>query len=236
MVPTQHYLCGGVATGLLGETNIPGLYAAGEVAYTGLHGANRLASNSLLEGLVFACRAVQASAAHADYAARHCGGALRTAAEGADFRGSRSPMAADTQLCAWAADKRAALQEIMWNACGIVRRSDVMQSALMDVAQLYVEVRQLQKQLGVCTEVVELSNLVTVGELVLSSALSRKESRGLHYCVDYPQSSDAELHPTVIDRQLKQRLDLGPIKRKLMQQEAYWSLPASFRKSKVEGK
>ena len=112
----------------------------------------------------------------------------------------------------------------MWHACGIVRRRDAMHSALMEVAQLYVEVQQMRKQVGVSTELVELVNLATVGELVLSSALARKESRGLHYCLDYPQTSDDELRPTVIDRELKQRMDLNPIKRRLRAQEATWEL------------
>ncbi|KAL4441044.1 hypothetical protein ABPG77_010475 [Micractinium sp. CCAP 211/92] len=208
VVPAQHYLCGGVQTGLLGETRVQGLYACGEVACSGLHGANRLASNSLLEGLVFANRAVGPSVAHAEHALRCAGGALRAAAASADFSGARAPRPLSPAAAAWVAAKRGQLQELMWGAAGIVRRQADMKAALREIAQLYVETRALAQSYGVNTDLVELRNLVTVGELIMSSALQRRESRGLHSCVEYPEAVPQQAVPTVISTPAKKRLKL----------------------------
>lgn len=200
VVPAQHYLCGGVQTGLLGETRVMGLYACGEVACSGLHGANRLASNSLLEGLVFANRAVGPSVAHAEHARRAAAGALRSAAGSADFSGTAAPRPLPASAAAWVADKRRELTGLMWSAAGIVRRQADMKAALQSISQLHVEVKALCQSYGVNTELVELRNLVTVGELIMSSALQRRESRGGHYCQDYPQEVMQECRATVISK------------------------------------
>lgn len=122
VVPVQHYTCGGVSTGLLGETSVQGLYACGEVACSGLHGANRLASNSLLEGLVFAERAVNPSVAHAEYAQRNCGRQLQYAVTNADFSGARAARDLNNPLAEWVTTRRQELRDVMWRCCGIVRR------------------------------------------------------------------------------------------------------------------
>lgn len=210
--PAQHYMCGGVQAGLHGETTIPGLFACGEVACSGLHGANRLASNSLLEGLVFGSRSVAKSTQHAQFIAATAPGALRAAAEGANFTGPRAPRALSQAASAWVAAKRNELTKVMWNSAGIVRHQAKIQAALQDVAEIYLEIRALCENYGVNSEVVELHNLVTVGELILSSALQRRESRGGHFCEDYPDPVPTAARATVINTSLKRRLDLGKIK------------------------
>jgi L-aspartate oxidase len=210
--PAQHYMCGGVQSGLHGETTIPGLFACGEVACSGLHGANRLASNSLLEGLVFGSRAVGKSTQHAQRIAATAPGALRAAIESADFTGPRAPRALSQAASAWVAAKRSELTKLMWSSAGIVRHQAKIQAALQDVAEIYLEIRALCEHYGVNSEVVELRNLVIVGELILSSALQRRESRGGHFCEDYPEPVPTAARATVINTSMKRRLDLGKIK------------------------
>ncbi|GLC37807.1 hypothetical protein PLESTB_001478700 [Pleodorina starrii] len=213
VVPVQHYTCGGVSTGLLGETNVQGLYACGEVACSGLHGANRLASNSLLEGLVFAERAVNPSVAHAEHAARNCSRQLHYAAASADFGGPRGARELNSALADWVTTRRQELRDVMWRCCGIVRRSKELLQARDYVVSLYIETKAIYKNYGVNTELVELLNMATVAELMVSCALQRKESRGLHYSADYPHLDEAQRRPSVISTSLKSRYDLSPYMR-----------------------
>ena len=198
VVPAQHYTCGGVQTGLQGETNLPGLYACGEVACSGLHGANRLASNSLLEGLVFADRAVNPSVAHAEYAFKHCGRELHYAAASASFSGSRGAHALPASMSVWVAARRAELKALMWRTCGIVRRSGELREALAFASSLSLEARSVLAGAGVSTEAQELVNLATVAELIAACALQRKESRGGHYVLDFPGPVEHERRPSMV--------------------------------------
>ncbi|BDA46936.1 L-aspartate oxidase [Coccomyxa sp. Obi] len=183
VAPAQHYMCGGVQTGLSGETNVAGLFACGEVSCTGLHGANRLASNSLLEGLVFAERAVLPSLAHAEGMLRDAGQAMTKASQTPDFIGPRE-LSVPTKE--WVVAKRAELTSLMWSAAGIVRRRADMKEALQQLAGMHVDVQAMWQSYGTSTELMELRNLTTVGELILMSALQRQESRGGHLVLDHP--------------------------------------------------
>eukprot|EP00798_Chlamydomonas_sp_ICE-L_P025055 gene25055-10706_t len=198
VVPAQHYTCGGVQTGLRGETSVQGLFACGEVTCTGLHGANRLASNSLLEGLVFAERAVSPSVAHAEHALRNCGRQLHYASISADFSGARGPRALTQPVAAWVDAKRKLLRQTMWEKCGIVRRTSELTAALDLASVLEVESQAVLKNFGMNTELLELANLSTVAKLVTSCALQRRESRGGHYNLDYPALSERECRPSMV--------------------------------------
>uniref|UniRef100_A0A7S2VU96 L-aspartate oxidase n=1 Tax=Chlamydomonas chlamydogama TaxID=225041 RepID=A0A7S2VU96_9CHLO len=198
VVPAQHYTCGGVHTGLDGQTTIKGLYACGEVANSGLHGANRLASNSLLEGLVFADRAVNPSVAHAEHVIRHCGRNLHYAAASANFSGAQGARRLTPSLMKWVRNRRDELRGLMWRNCGIVRRTSELQEARAFASSLHVEAKAVVANAGVSTEAVELLNLTTVAEIVAACALQRKESRGGHYVLDYPQLDERECKPSTV--------------------------------------
>ncbi|EIE21935.1 L-aspartate oxidase [Coccomyxa subellipsoidea C-169] len=186
VAPAQHYMCGGVQTGLSGETNVAGLFACGEVSCTGLHGANRLASNSLLEGLVFAERAVLPSLAHAEGTLRDAGQAMTRASQCPEFTGLSAPRRLSVSNNEWVAAKRAELTAVMWSAAGIVRRRADMKEALQQLAGMHFDVQAMWQSYGTSTELVELRNLMAVGELILMSALQRQESRGGHLVLDHP--------------------------------------------------
>ncbi|HJZ10722.1 MAG TPA: FAD-binding protein, partial [Acidobacteriota bacterium] len=170
--PSAHYWMGGVRTGLHGETSMKGLYAAGEVACAGVHGANRLASNSLLEGLVFGARAGEAMARETTETQRH--------------RGKRNSDSLSPCLSASVvtdvASLREQLQTVNWKYLGLVRNEEGIQEALDFVNNL--------PQIGVSTvEELELRNLIDCSKLMGVFALKRRESRGSHYREDYPSKN-----------------------------------------------
>jgi L-aspartate oxidase len=190
VVPAAHYQCGGIKTDVNGATSLPGLYAVGEVACTGLHGANRLASNSLLEGLVVAHRAAAAAG-----------------------EGQRpSHLAWKVSLPEWQSGNVQDVDELvviyhnwdeirrlMWDYVGIVRTDKRLRRASARLRNLQREIREFYWNFKVSVDLLELRNLATVAALIVDSALNRQESRGLHYTLDYPEVKDRQFkHETVL--------------------------------------
>ncbi|MCL1044022.1 L-aspartate oxidase [Shewanella sp. 1_MG-2023] len=186
VVPAAHYTCGGIMTDLHGQTDINGLYAIGEVAYTGLHGANRLASNSLLECLVFA-----RAAAH-------------------DIESLLTKIPTPGPVPHWDESKVSNSDEevviahnwhelrlFMWDYVGIVRTDKRLERALRRCAMLQQEIQEYYSNFRVSNNLLELRNLVQVAELIIRCAMERKESRGLHYNADYPEQLENP-QPTIL--------------------------------------
>lgn len=184
VVPAAHYTCGGVMTDDKGRTDIQNLYAIGETACTGLHGANRLASNSLLECLVFGQTA-------AEDILRQTPKASPTLPY---WDESRVTDADEEVLITHTWDE---LRRFMWNYVGIVRTDKRLSRALHRIHMLRDEVHEFYSNFKVSNDLIELRNLLQVAELIVKSAMERKESRGLHYSKDHP-NLDAEAIPTVL--------------------------------------
>lgn len=186
VVPAAHYTCGGITTNHQGQTNIPGLYAIGECAFTGLHGANRMASNSLLECVVFG----------------------RLAAE--DLLNKLPIFKAAPQLTAWDESQVTdsdedvvishnwdEIRRFMWDYVGIVRTDKRLERAQHRIKLLQSEIHDYYSNYRISSDLLELRNLATVAELIIRSAQLRKESRGLHYTLDYPKTA-AEARDTLL--------------------------------------
>ncbi len=187
VVPAAHYQCGGVQTDLQGRTSIMGLFACGEVAYTGLHGANRLASNSLLEALVLSYRAVEAAVAYARTQEP------RTDVPAWDAGGARRP-----EEWVLVSHNRQELRRVMSDYVGIVRSELRLKRASRRTRMLYEETEDFYRRSVVSPRLCELRNMIAVSYLIIQSAQMRRESRGLQYMIDYPEQVASERRPTLV--------------------------------------
>ena len=193
--PAAHYVMGGVLTDLDGRTTVPGLYAAGEVACTGVHGANRLASNSLLEGLVFGARAARAMGADAEGARADAEGAVFFA-EGAraDAEGAR----ADAEGAA------SGVRELMWGTVGLFRTQETLQQTVDALERPWRSMTSRIRSGGpLDLDAWKTANLVTVAWLIARAALRRQESRGAHYRDDYPERDDIHWKKRIAERDVE---------------------------------
>ncbi len=186
VVPAAHYVCGGIMIDENGKTDIPYLFSVGECSYSGLHGANRLASNSLLEALVFAERAAVCAQ---NYTSR------KIEISDKNLISLQNINLQDDNQTIELADK---LKKVMWDGAGIVRSNQRLQTALEQIQNIRQEA---DKVLTVSPGLIELKNMITVAMLIIQSALLRKESRGLHFNEDFPGTDDANyLQDTILKK------------------------------------
>jgi L-aspartate oxidase len=184
VVPAAHYMCGGVATDLNGKTDINNLYAIGETACTGLHGANRLASNSLLEALVYADRAAKNAIQELNDFQK------RSMFDPSEWDDSRTTDSDEVSLVSH-----------NWDYVGVVRSNKRLERAIRRIQNIQEEIRDYYWDFKVTSDLIELRNIATVSELIITCAMQRKESRGLHYTSSYPQRDDMNwLKDTVLKR------------------------------------
>jgi L-aspartate oxidase len=186
VVPAAHYTCGGVVVDQHGRTDVPGLYAIGETSFTGLHGANRMASNSLLECFVYARSACADIVEQLD--------TIGMPTNLPDWDASQVTDSDEDVIIAHNWDE---LRRFMWDYVGIVRTNKRLQRAQHRVRLLLDEIDEFYSNYKVSRDLIELRNLALVAELMIRSAMQRHESRGLHYTLDYPEQL-AEARDTIL--------------------------------------
>jgi len=187
IVPAAHYTCGGIMTDKEGETDISGLYAIGEAAYTGLHGANRMASNSLLECLVYG-----------ELAAKHISENQNTREIQIDLENWDDSRVIDSDEAVVVSHNWEELRHFMWDYVGIVRSNKRLERAARRIKLLKHEIREYYSNFKITNDLLELRNLVEVASLIVDSAQRRKESRGLHYNLDFPEVDKGQNEPTIL--------------------------------------
>ena len=188
IAPAAHYICGGVAVDHDGKTSIDNLFACGEVSCTGLHGANRLASNSLLEALVYSHRVFTKIAKSF----------RQTEISATPIRPWDPVDSSESNDTIVVTNNWDEIRRCMWNYVGIVRSDKRLERALRRIEMIQQEIHEYYWNYKVTKDLIELRNITTVAKLIVQSARSRKESRGLHYTMDYPEPSDAFLKDTVL--------------------------------------
>jgi len=187
VVPAAHYFCGGIMTSLTGQTSMQNLFAIGEAAHTGLHGANRLVSNSLIEGMVFSHNAAMKIIKKRP---RNFGTVIIPEWDESGIVDEKEWVLTRHNL--------KEIQNIMWDYVGIVRSKKQLNRARRRIHVIYQEIEDYYKKSKISGELVELRNLAAIAFLIITSALRRNESRGLHYMSDYPEKSDKYLKDIII--------------------------------------
>ncbi len=187
VVPAAHYFCGGIMTSLTGQTSMQNLFAIGEAAHTGLHGANRLASNSLIEGLAFSHHAAMKVI---NKRPRNFGSVIIPEWDESGI--------IDEKEWVLTRHNQKEIQNIMWNYVGILRSKKQLKRAKRRIHVIHQEIEGYYKKSKISGELVELRNLATIAFLIITSALRRNESRGLHYMTDFPDKSEKYLKDTII--------------------------------------
>ena len=206
VVPAAHYTCGGVVVDPDGQTNIRNLFASGEVCYSGLHGANRLASNSLLEGLVLSRRAVAKAASllkkkHVNFSAAH------------DIPAWNSGSAVDSDESVVVSHNWDEIRRLMWNYVGIVRSDKRLYRAERRIQLLLDEIKEYYWNFTITKDTLELRNIALTAQLIIQGALKRKESRGLHFTLDYPHLDDENWKKDTVLQDTTRRLITQPSSR-----------------------